>query len=213
MQAISDSGQKLLRKTSRSFGDNINRVMLVSGESDDGGPKKLTQQKLASRSGVGRSTIAKYNTMKDDSKLLVNPDLETICRLADAVNVSPAFLLMNAEDWSRMVQAAVYLCTSTSNGKVNQIAEEISDSSGKNAIAMSLVGLNLATIFGVYKNTPQSTMDKTLLGSEIKERNAEVRAGILATSALPPLAQLNKSFKAPLLSLCAIMGAHPKSIE
>lgn len=202
---------KLLKHTSKSFGESVLRAMLVSAEGENGEPRKVTQQELAERSGVGRSTIAKYSAMKADENLVANPDLDTICRLADALNVSPAFLLMSPEDWSHMAQAAMFLSTAVNDGKVNEIAEDIAESGGGNAIAMSLVGLKLATRFGVY-NKCRASFDKSgSIGAEIDARNRKIKGAILATSALPPVGQLNKGHVVPLLSMCAIMGAYPKT--
>lgn len=205
--------QKLLKQTSKSFGESVLRAMLVSSEGDDGKPRKITQQELAELSGVGRSTIAKYSTMTDDEKIVVNPDLETICRLADSLNVSPAFLLMRPEDWSHLAQAAMYLSAAVQDEKFTKMSSEIAESSISNAISTSLLGLKLASKFKLYEDQLTNEDIKNKYSDQISIRKKRIRHGILATSSLPPMGKLKKNQITPLLTLCAIIGAHLNSFE
>jgi transcriptional regulator with XRE-family HTH domain len=204
---------RLLRQTSKSFGESVLRAMLVSAENIEGNPKKMTQQQLAEKSGVGRSTIAKYSTSRDDENVVVNPDLETICRLADALNVSPAFLLMRPDDWSRLAQAAMFFSSAINDPKFAAFANDISSSSVSNTVATSMIGLQLAERFDLFVNDPiPDTLEKQY-ADQIRKRTAKIRGGILSTSALPPISKLKKSQLATLLSLCAVMGANVNSFE
>lgn len=58
-----------------SFVDGFRRAMRVSSDME-GEVVPLTQQKLAERSGVGRTTIARYVSMESDDEEIVNPDPE-----------------------------------------------------------------------------------------------------------------------------------------
>ena len=75
-----------------------------------GNQSGLTNDLLAQVSGVGRSTIARYlgesdsNGSKEKNTPPINPDLENICRLAYALRVPPALLLMRSDDWKRLMQ-------------------------------------------------------------------------------------------------------------
>lgn len=210
MQKAEEARRKLFEETSLSFGENLLRAMLVSEIDNDGVPRKLTQHKLAKKSGVGRSTIAKYNTLKINGVSGGNPDLETICSLADALHVPPALLLMKPSDWSHLIQAALYLSVALNDGVVREIAVEIENSKAKDAKTMAQFGLKLAIRLGIYKEfsgLPEHALEMKL----IQAGNMKIKKGILATTTLPPLAKITKGHVAPLMSLCAILGAHQNS--
>lgn len=207
-------GSIQFHRTRRSFGHSVFRAMLVSGERDDGSPGKLTQEELAKRSGIARSTIAKYLAAKDDETIAVNPDLETLCRLAGALRVPPALLLMTPGDWSRLAQAAVFLAEAVRNERVQSVAAELAKSNG-GAMARAQAGLKLAEWFGVYQAKAPGMLDgdksptRETIAAEVEVLRRQVRQGILATTALPPLRDLTPGHYAPLLSLCATLGATP----
>lgn len=208
MSTIENPNQAMLRATSLSFGESVLRAMLVSSTDENGEPKKMTQQELAKKSRVGRSTIAKYSALRSDENLVANPDLATICQLATALNVSPAFLLMTPADWSHLAQAAMYFSDAMTDEKFVALASSMAQSSVANARTTALSGLDLAVKFKLYKDQAQAPEMAHSFAALIAAKNQRTRSGILAMSALPPLGELKKSHVAPLLSLCAIMGAH-----
>ncbi len=63
----------------------------------------MSKGELAELSDLSKGTVTKLTTTAatQDAK----PDLETICKLAFALNISPAFLLMTARDWKFILQA------------------------------------------------------------------------------------------------------------
>ena len=207
MQELKGIKLKLFEEISRSFGENLLRAMLVSETDNEGELRKLTQQELADMSGVGRSTIAKYTTLKKSGESSGNPDLETICNLAEALHVPPALLLMTASDWSHLIQAAMYLSSALNDGVVQEIAVDIENSKSKDAKTMAKFGLKLATRLGIYKEH-QFSSDELLDKNQIQVRNKKIKKGILATTTLPPLTKFKSAHIAPLMSLCAILGAH-----
>lgn len=207
MHEAKETKRKLFEEVSMSFGENLLRAMLVSETDEDGGLRKLTQQELAEKSGVGRSTIAKYNTLKKNGDSGGNPDLETICKLAGALHVPPALLLMKPSDWSHLIQAALYLSVALDDGIVQEIAAEIENSKAKDAKTMAQFGLKLAIRLGIYKEymvSPENALEM----DTIRISNMKIKKGILATTTLPPLAKITKRHIVPLMSLCAIIGAH-----
>ena len=208
MDITENTNQDMLRATSLSFGESILRAMQVSSTDENGEPKKMTQQELANKSGIGRSTIAKYNALSNDESMVANPDLATICQLAAALNVSPAFLLMTPTDWSHLAQAAMYFSDAMMDDKFVAMANSMAQSSVANTRTTALVGLNLAVKFKLYKDQVPDPEIASSFATRIAAKNRHTRSGILAMSALPPLGELKKGHIAPLLSLCAIMGAH-----
>lgn len=208
MSTIENTNQAMLRATSLSFGESVLRAMLVSSTDENGEPKKMTQQELAKKSGVGRSTIAKYSALRSDVSLVANPDLATICQLAAALNVSPAFLLMTPADWSHLAQAAMYFSDAMNDEKFIAMSSSMAQSSVANTRTTALGGLDLAVKFKLYKDHAPDPEMAPIFTARITAKNQRTRSGILAMSALPPLGELKKGHVAPLLSLCAIMGAH-----
>lgn len=89
------------RDVSRCFVEALRRSMRVAAEDDDGALDALSQTQLAERAGMGRSTLAKYLGGRSD-ETPANPDLDIICRLAEAVGVPPAILLMRPQDWASL---------------------------------------------------------------------------------------------------------------
>lgn len=94
----------LYEEVQEAFVSNMIRVLRVAGGVSDGG-ELLNMQKsdLAETSGLSKGTITKLTDTSayQDAK----PDLETLCKLAHALNVSPAFLLMTSSDWGLLLQA------------------------------------------------------------------------------------------------------------
>ena len=208
MDESGQSGHELLNKTSKSFVANFRRATRVSAVSEGGEPIPLTQQALATLSGVGRSTIAKYISNESGDNIAVNPDLNTICRLADALNVSPAFLLMRPEDWSRLAQAIMYFSMAAQDVKFKEIAKELSELRASSPTTISLAGLKLAKRFNLYEENSMASGLSGKFTQHVEHNRMRIRRGILATSALLPTGELNGAQIPPLLSVCAIAGAH-----
>lgn len=208
-----DSSSKLFALVKRTVGNALFRAMQVAGKSDGSYPSKLRQQTLAEQSGVARSTITKYLNAKGEAESNVNPDLKTLCRLADALNVSPAMLLLTPDDWSRLAQAAVFLREAASNEQVKRISAGMAESNSGPA-ARATAGLQLARLFGVYKDFH----DVNLIDAEAPNIRHELldeqrktverkRIGIFVATSIPPLRELKTDLHPAILSLCANLGA------
>lgn len=197
--------QQTFEDTLSGFQHSLLRAMLVAGEDFEGRPKRMTQHQLSKLSGVARSTIAKYLTQGPEN--LCNPDLSTICRLADALNISPAFLLMRPQDWSHLSQGSVYLASALGDSKFLSLGNQIKELNFHSSYEASVTGLKIAELFGLYQDKEVSVKEEKL-HYEILQRKIKARKGILAMAALPPFGKIYKSAALPLLSLCVILGAH-----
>lgn len=94
----------LYEEIQEAFVNNMNRVLRVAGGlSDSGELLNMQKSELAETSSLSKGTITKLTDTSayQDAK----PDLETLCKLAHALNVSPAFLLMTSSDWGILLQA------------------------------------------------------------------------------------------------------------
>lgn len=86
------------------FSRNLSAVLAVAGalrESQRGvdGSAPFSAVKMQRDTGIARSTLRALKTPQ------ANPDLATLQRLADALGVPPAFLLMRPQDWALLAGA------------------------------------------------------------------------------------------------------------
>jgi transcriptional regulator with XRE-family HTH domain len=212
---VTEIPQQLFTSTRRALGNALFRAMQVAGETESEYPVKLSQEALSAKSGVARSTIAKYLEAKSKDCTSVNPDLKTLCKLATALNVPPALLLLTPEDWSKLAQAATYLVDAVPDARVQRISMRLAqERSG--AAERGNAGLELAKLFGVYQSAPRansappddSTAEMSPRWSRVHEdARRKQRLGILVATSIPPLREFGASQYAPILSLCANLGA------
>lgn len=94
----------LYGEVQEAFVNNLAKALRVAGGlSESGEIKHLQKSELAHLSGLSKGTVTKLTTTTECEE--AKPDLETMCKLAYALNVSPAFLLMTERDWSFLLQA------------------------------------------------------------------------------------------------------------
>lgn len=201
--------EQCFKPTLDSFCQSLVNAIRVARMDEDGEPAKITQHALADQSGVARSTIAKYVSYNARSSGEINPDLETICRLAQALNVPPALLLMRDGDWRRLAQAAGMLAQALADPKVIELSQELREQPHASPVAHARTGLQIGERLGIC---PPATYDKPASDIEAQQvrMQLEVRRGAMVTSALPPGDLLKSMYCAPLLSLCASLGATTK---
>lgn len=94
----------LYGEVQESFVSNLARVLRVGGGvTENGKVMSVSKSDLAKSSGLSKGTITKLTSIADCTE--AKPDLETLCKVGSAVNVSPAFLLMTRADWDLLFQA------------------------------------------------------------------------------------------------------------
>lgn len=80
---------------------NIIAALRVAGPMrDDGKAGPLRAVAVQQDTGIARSTLRALKNMSGKSE--PNPDLRTLCRLADFLGIPVAFLLMRPKDWDTM---------------------------------------------------------------------------------------------------------------
>lgn len=192
--AVFTHGTEIRKKAQKGLSANLLRAMQVAGSRDDGKPKKLSQQLLSDTSGVARSTISKYLTQESEA----NPDLETLCRLAATLNISPALLLMTEDDWLHLAHGLVTVAQTLNNEQFDSIARELGQASQRNPLNRADAVLKMAEHIGV----------KQRHAFEVETPNQrKVKQGILTTAALPMHPKFQDGIYAQLLPLCIVMGA------
>jgi transcriptional regulator with XRE-family HTH domain len=81
---------------------NISCALNVANGVVSGKARHMTKKDFASESNLATGTITSVFSESPAAKI---PSLETICKVAYTLNISPAFLLMTPRDWGMLLQA------------------------------------------------------------------------------------------------------------
>src|SRR5450830_1988467 len=133
----------------RTLAQNLTAALMVAGgnKKEIGDPvRKMKLTDLNRKTEIARSTLSKLTNSETANSVQANPDLETICRLAAALNLPPAFLLMSADDWQRLLGALNGLQLALSGPHLDKATF---DATGNDKVS---VGLRLAEKMGLYSD-------------------------------------------------------------
>lgn len=199
---MSGQTKSLHSSVAQSFVRAIRRISGAKPAIDeDGEPTKLSQEQLAEEAGMARSSLTKLLKQDDGA----NPTLKSICQIADALGVPPAFLLMRERDWKVLAAAVFAHETARDDPKYQVFAKKLSLSIDHGPSTSVQNGRDLARLTNYLQQLPDEA-------DELIRSNVQSQAyRIGATSAAPPLQQLhasNPEYVPLLLTLCAAMGAH-----
>lgn len=188
----------LHQQVQQALRGNLLRALSVSDHDEDA-PAPMTQEELSARSGIARSTIIKF--LSKDGALKANPDMRTLCRLAQVLNVPPAFLLMTHEDWTRLGSAlsglALYLQDEPARSIVGR------DVKFRAPRDNARVGLRLAQRFGLRRRVPLEDQPEA---DDVRHVHVRQLQGIKAATAMPPWAEIRCDPEI-LFVTCTQMGA------
>lgn len=187
----------LHQQVQQALRGNLLRALSVSDQ-DEEIPAAMSQEELAARTGIARSTIIKF--LSKDAVGKANPDMRTLCRLAEVLNVPPAFLLMTHEDWTRLGSAldglSLYLQDEPARGIVGR------GTKFRTPRENARIGLHLAGRFGL-----RSRAGVPEYGSEqVRDLHARQLQGIKAAAAMPPWSEIRCDPEI-LFVTCTQMGA------
>lgn len=83
---------------------NLTAALKVAGPQDEyGRPRRLKSTQLQRETGIARSTLRSLKNWTTTYE--PNPDLRTLCRIADELRVPVAFLLMGPSQWQALMRA------------------------------------------------------------------------------------------------------------
>lgn len=199
----------------RTLAQNLTAALMVAGsdQADNGDSvKKMTLTSLNDKTGIAKSTLSKLVHGETPSGK-ANPDLETICRLAAALNLPPAFLLMSSDDWQLLLSAI--------NGLSLALSGPYLDSStftatGNNKVS---IGIQLAKHLKLYpdneintKDTANASARQSEMEQDINFANKMKRLAILTTTAITQGSAKRPDDIAMLTAIGAIFGANFKHI-
>lgn len=200
------------KETAKSFVLNIQKAMRVGGDSSAEYPTAMTQSQLSKAAGVARSTLAHHKEMTSDNQRSPNPTLDKICRIADTLNVPPAFLLMRQQDWVRLFQAIEYYGTLRESHSVPSVLSDMGNLGNLTPIEQAKLAFGLARQFEVDGKPNKHVLDslsaedrKSMLDNE-KSR----RLSIYTSSILAPVKNMNRKEQVASLIVNVIFGAHYK---
>lgn len=193
---------RLFEAVSREFVEALRRSLNVAGLDEAGEPKDMSQTALATRSGISRSTLAKYlGTGQDEAA--ANPTLEVICRLADTLGVPPAFLLMRPKDWASIARGADHFIGAVQNPAAKHLLFTLSakTSLGSGEVARAAVEL------GRILQTVEDVSDP-LLTEEVREFRKATKTSTATVAASIPFRHdgVSISHLPVLLCLCGLVG-------
>lgn len=194
--------KSLHASVAQAFVRAIRRISGAKPAIDEDGERAIvSQEQLAEGAGMARSSLTKLLKQGDEA----NPTLKSICQIADALGVPPAFLLMRDRDW-KVLAAAVFTHEATrTNPRFIEFARRLSTAKDHGPGASVQNGRELARLTNYLQHLPADA-------DELVRSNVEAQAyRIGATSAAPPLQHLhasNPEYVPLLLTLCAAMGAN-----
>lgn len=191
---------QLHQQVQQALRGNLLRALAVSDHEEET-PAAMSQEELAARTGIARSTIIKFLSREGVNR--ANPDMRTLCRLAEVLNVPPAFLLMTKEDWTRLGSAlhglSLYLQDEPARAIVGR------GTKFRTPRENARIGLNLASRFGL--RTRKASADNAVPQlQELQELHQRQLQGIKAAAAMPPWSEIRCDPEI-LFVTCTQMGA------
>jgi transcriptional regulator with XRE-family HTH domain len=196
----------------KAFRANLRRAVRYAGEDEVGDAKRITLDELASNTGIARSTVAKYlgGTAKTVDP---NPDLQSICALAQTLSVPPAFLLMRPQDWLDLVAASKQVAIALGDEVIIDLAATLRSTWEKNGWESSenetqkTVGSiayracqplhpnrRLAKRSELATDSIFGMMDQTDSDRKLERHHQNVRRAVRCISALPDVAGMKNLY-------------------
>jgi transcriptional regulator with XRE-family HTH domain len=198
----SETEGALFREVSQCFVEALRRSMRVAGQDENGAPDAMSQTDLAERAGVGRSTLAKYLGGRPDENS-ANPDLGIICRLADAVGIPPALLLMRPQDWSSLGSGMLTFLRAFEDPKFKSLATELQGLESTTSQRVAEASLRMGELLKTVQDPNDSKVSQ-----EIRDFRRASRVSISTTAASIPFRMdgVATSHLPALLTICSILG-------
>jgi len=180
----------------QSLADATRRAMQVAGEDENGDPAPMSKTDLAKAANVSRNRLMQVLDGASGEER-PNPTLESICSIAEALRVPPAFLLMRAEDWAALGTGFVTFFQAATGDNLKNCLPTLSDE-----IPAPYTVARAAVDFGVASGALENEYDSraSLELRNFRKRAKHATAAIAA--ALPFRRHGLASGHAPLL-LCA----------
>lgn len=196
-----NSSPPILRKN-HGLSENLLLSMRVAGPADrDGRATPLRAAELHRSTGIARSTLRELRNPKNGAE--ANPDLRTLTRLANALGLPVAFLLMRPEDWEM-------LCAAINN--LRDPHDAATQLFGAGVDIGPDIAEKVLTRCGVHPSRlPITGISNSLEQGRIAEGNERVRRASYVLAALMQLPTRNEKSRTMLTALAAAMANQTRS--
>lgn len=198
-----------LSETQDALVRNVRNAMSVGGVPENGYPSSITQGSLVEASGVSRATLTGQMLGGDGE---ANPKLKQICRVAEALGVPPAFLLMRPDDWTRLAQVVVHYGTlmRSSNARVGEMQIKFSHASPDTTQDQALLAAQLARALGIEDQVSEETINesKNEMGAELSTKNTDAKRRVFTSSSLLPVNQMQPAERFAALLLTTVFATN-----
>lgn len=184
---------ELFLQSSDQFRRALRRVINQSGQSADGAARPITRQALSANADIAASTLNKLLSSDDRARVEPpNPTLEVICKLGETLNVSPALLLMTADDWKKLASAMVtYMQMLAPSEKFREF------------VTQSRLNNDYA---GMASNVAKDAQEIAKMCGFGMRATEAARTTIAATSQTLPIRDLSPEHRPLLMVICAIFA-------
>lgn len=198
----------LTARTCEAIANNLEAVLEVAG-GDAYQTKRLKIADLHAETGIAKSTLFKMCRL-ESARDFANPDLETICRIAEVSKVPPGLLLLSRDDLIALIGALDGLRMAVESPQLHALTGK------SNTAEMAEVGLKLAEALSLYPESVPKMADSAspeylTQKREVAERNENTRRAILSTTALMQSHAYNEKKLKFCTAIGAMMGAAFKS--
>jgi len=163
---------------SLALATNLTLALKVAGPTSDNiNPTKLTKTHIQRTTGVARSTLREIAKM--DSPCCANPDLHTLCRIADELHVPVAFLLMGPTEWRALLKAFMEIETDDFESAASYQERE-------KGLRNALAAFNILKFTRVYPlPKPKGAAEQDVLEvAALEQKNEAFRRAALVMGAL-----------------------------
>jgi transcriptional regulator with XRE-family HTH domain len=174
----------------------INALKVAGPENEEGNPTRLKQVAVQRATGIARSTL--NDLLKACADGDANPDLRTLCRLANELHIPVAFLLMGPREWLTLLSTFSDMAT----GEMHHAAAKRDFGNGLRGPQAALQILRDADVYPL----PVPKFANADDGPEVdrlERQNAAFRRATLVTASLVQAAGSN----ADLLKLLTLLAA------
>lgn len=192
-QSSTPSKSEQFLKSSHQFRQALRRVINQSGVTADGEARPIPRQVLSASAGIASSTL--NNLLVSDEKARLeppNPTLEVICKLGEALNVSPALLLMTDDDWKKLASAVVTYLTVLAPAE--QFREFVSQTVANHDYS------------AMASNVAQDAQAIAMMCGFGHKATEDAKTTIAATSQTLPIRDLPVEHRPLLMVICAIFA-------
>ncbi len=192
---------QLFEEVSRSLCEAVRRSMRVAALNDEGERAPVTQTDFASKCGIARSSLASYLGQGGDA---ANPTLDVVCRLAEALGMPPAFLLMRPKDWSSIANGTItFMQAAMASSEVGAKLLEHQQMGSMTPSAIAHAAIEVGRLLNVVEDDQNPRVAK-----EVREFRAAAKASTATVAASIPFGYdgVSKNHLPVVLTLCGIVG-------